>query len=141
MTALASSLGASMLARTMQAARYRGVADACPVPCFICEPDGSCAYVNEAYLDLIGAEVEDVLGDNWKQFIFPDDLLWVQASWEESLKAQTVFHQRMRYVNRQTGEVIETQVFTALLPCKGQVGYCMPLSWNCSSLPKRLQHS
>ncbi len=135
MTSTAAELGNLLMDRRLQTMRYRGVVDASPLPAFVCEPSGECAYVNGAYLDLVGAKLDEVLGRGWKKFIHPDDIAWVATSWDHAVSEQEIFSQRVRYVNAVTGQVTRTTVQSAMLPCKGQVGYCMPTSWSNSQLP------
>jgi PAS domain S-box-containing protein len=131
MTALAASpsianFGAYLFSRSLQVERYRTVVDTCPIPAFICEPTGECAYVNSAYTDMLGILPEATLGNAWERFVHPEDLKWMKAHWRHALDTQRVFEQRVRYIHQVSHEIVDTFVRSALLPCLGQVGFCLP---------------
>ena len=56
--------------------------DACPLPMFMSNPAGAVLYVNQAYLDMLGAKIDDLVQAGWLQFVHPDDRDSIQDTWK-----------------------------------------------------------
>lgn len=83
--------------------RFRLVANTAPVMIWMCDPSGSCTYVNKPWLDFTGRNAEGELGEGWKGRIHPDDLdaMWMKSN-EGFERRQTV---EVQYrVKRHDGE-------------------------------------
>ena len=52
--------------------RFRGFADAAPVMLLYCGSDGSCEFVNQAWLDFAGRKPADEMGAAWVELVHPD---------------------------------------------------------------------
>ncbi len=54
-------------------ARFRAVADTAPVLIWVTNPDGTRAFVNQAYVDYMGGDYESARTADWRAFIHPED--------------------------------------------------------------------
>lgn len=72
----------------------RLILDQAPALLFSGRPDGDIDYVNQRWLDEIGAPLEAVEGRGWMNFIHPDDLEEHLRIWQAALAsgaALTIF--------------------------------------------------
>ncbi|WP_179005604.1 CheR family methyltransferase [Winogradskyella forsetii] len=53
--------------------RFKMIADQAPLSIWITDKDKGCTYLNQTCLDYIGAKMEECTGDNWINFIHPED--------------------------------------------------------------------
>jgi PAS domain S-box-containing protein len=54
--------------------RFRLIADSAPVPIWVSKLNGQRAFVNQAYLDFLGASYEEALVFDWRKILHPEDL-------------------------------------------------------------------
>jgi PAS domain S-box-containing protein len=54
--------------------RFRLIADSAPVPIWESKLNGQRAFVNQAYLDFLGASYEEALVFDWRKILHPEDL-------------------------------------------------------------------
>lgn len=108
--------------------RYKSIVDACPLPTFIVDPDQRRTYINDAYVRMTGASLEDLKGEGWKRFIHPDDVPRVETSWRNALENGTPYVCKHR-VLPPGKPMIRVLVQAYELPCKSWVGYAMPARW------------
>lgn len=112
---------------------YVSVANVCPLPVFITSREGTTVlYVNPAYQRMTGRTEERLQNTDWLEIVHPDDREQVAADWKTYLSTlvdgvQTAH--RHRYVNGETGAVVEATTFTTAIAGNGLVGYILPL--NC----------
>ena len=59
--------------------RFRILADAAPTPMWVSNADGTRAFVNPAYVDMLGLTDDTALAYNWRESLHPDDIARVQA--------------------------------------------------------------
>jgi formate hydrogenlyase transcriptional activator len=80
---------------------FRVVVDATPVLVFSARPDGAIDYVNQRWLDFIGAPFERIEGWGWTAFIHPDDRERHVARWRLSMTSgePAVSQARIRMAN------------------------------------------
>lgn len=52
---------------------FRTLVDVAPIPLWRAGPDGGCTYVNRAWRELTGRELEDSLADGWGSGVHPED--------------------------------------------------------------------
>jgi PAS domain S-box-containing protein len=69
---LASRLTEAQLGRREAEERFRRLADAAPIPIACCESDGSCEFVNEAWVGFTGGPAGTKIGDAWERVMHPD---------------------------------------------------------------------
>jgi PAS domain S-box-containing protein len=70
--------------------RFRTLVATAPVGIFQTDAAGSCLFINQQGLELMGASPAEVLGRGWENSIHPDDRVRVSAAWDSTV----VVHQR-----------------------------------------------
>jgi two-component system sensor histidine kinase/response regulator len=55
-------------------ARFRNLADSAPVKIWMSEPDGSRSWFSQRWLEFVGQEMDQELGQGWTDRVHPDDL-------------------------------------------------------------------
>lgn len=68
-------------------ARFRHIANASPMIMWISDQHDRNEFVNQAYLDFYGLTPDQVMGDDWKVLIHPDDLIKLDLSARTTLTA------------------------------------------------------
>jgi PAS domain S-box-containing protein len=76
-------------------ARYRTLAESMPALVSLVDDEGRAVYVNQRWLDYVGATPEDVIGLAWQRYFHPQDLASLLSKWE---------------VMRHSGQVIEHEL-------------------------------
>ncbi|MBI2825481.1 MAG: PAS domain S-box protein [Planctomycetia bacterium] len=64
--------------------RFRKLATYAPVGIFQTDAQGRCLFVNDTWCNLVGARLEDALGDGWQRFVHPDDRRRIVAEWRDA---------------------------------------------------------
>jgi PAS domain S-box-containing protein len=100
-------------------ARYRMLTEHSPVGVFQSDPDGTCLYVNERWLELAGRTREEMLGAKWCEVVHPDDRDEVGRLWRDHQRGEGEFLAEMRLV-RGDGAVRWVRGHAA--PLSGEVG-------------------
>ncbi|WP_041039272.1 PAS domain S-box protein [Paramagnetospirillum magnetotacticum] len=77
-------------------ARYRMLTEHSPVGVFQADPEGTCLYANERWLDLAGRSRDEMLGAKWCRVVHPDDREAVAALWQSHVSGQGEFLAEMR---------------------------------------------
>src|SRR6187402_2212924 len=78
-------------------ARFFALADSVPVLLWLNGPDG-CAFVNRAYLEFLGLhEQTDVRGNDWLQYVHPDDRGRYLQTYHASLAERAPFDAEFRF--------------------------------------------
>jgi PAS domain S-box-containing protein len=54
--------------------RFRLMADHAPVMIWIAGPDKKCSWFNKPWLDFVGRDLAQEIGDGWSESVYPDDL-------------------------------------------------------------------
>ena len=76
---------------------------------FACDPEGRNDWVNQAYARMLGVGRADLLGNQWKNYIHPDDAGAFLAANASALHEHRMFSGRCRMV-RSDGDDIEVDV-------------------------------
>jgi PAS domain S-box-containing protein len=84
-------------------ARFRSMADSAPVMIWINGAETGCEFVNQAYLDFFGKELNEVLGFGWAPAAHPEDGERYLATYAESVRTGTPFRAEARF-QRADGE-------------------------------------
>lgn len=66
--------------------RFKTIAELSPIGLFLTDTEGSCKFVNERYVDIIGLSEAECLGDGWKDGIYKEDRERIFQTWYESVK-------------------------------------------------------
>lgn len=85
-------------------AQFRTICEASPVGIFLNNVAGECIYVNRRKEQINGLAKEELLKNNWHQYIHPEDRDRLLSKWKESLTNQTAFEEVYRY-QRPDGEM------------------------------------
>jgi PAS domain S-box-containing protein len=83
--------------------RYRLLAQTLPVFIWTAKPDGSLSYANPQLAEYTGHPHESLLGKAWQRIIHPEDLLRVEARWQESLQTGTPYECEFRIWSEKQG--------------------------------------
>ncbi|MEX2480900.1 MAG: EAL domain-containing protein [Gammaproteobacteria bacterium] len=75
---------------------FRTLAEAMPQIGWVCEPDGSCIYMNRRWVDDTGLPVASSVGHGWLDAIHPDDRPGCLASWQHSLDTGEPYEDEFR---------------------------------------------
>jgi PAS domain S-box-containing protein len=82
---------------------------------------GLCIHVNVMYREMLGFQLSELAGDQWKQSIHPEDKLAVYAEWSSAVKERRPFNMRYRWQTKD-GEIIPVHAqASVLLDSQGRV--------------------
>jgi diguanylate cyclase (GGDEF)-like protein/PAS domain S-box-containing protein len=81
---------------------FRLLAESMPQIAWVCEPDGSCTYMNRRWVDDTGLPIEHSYGHGWLDVIHPEDHQGCLASWQRSLDTGIPYEDEFR-VRRANG--------------------------------------
>lgn len=82
---------------------------------------GMCIHVNVMYREMLGFQLSELAGDQWKQSIHPEDKLAVYAEWSSAVKERRPFNMRYRWQTKE-GEIIPVHAqASVLLDSQGRV--------------------
>ena len=76
--------------------RFRIASDAAPVMIWVSGSDGGYRYVNRAWREFTGRDIEQELGDGWQASVHPQDLPARAALYAESFEARRRFQTEYR---------------------------------------------
>ena len=99
MTALKQAADALQESET----RFRVMADTMPAMLWMNDADGSCVFVNRAWLTYTGRTMEQELGLGWTQAVHPDDLTSVLTVETDARRGRTAYTEVYR-LRRGNGE-------------------------------------
>lgn len=77
--------------------RFQTLANLSPAGIFRTAIDGSCTYVNDAWLRFAGLKHEEALGDGWSSAIHTDDLDWLIQAWGSAVAKAESFDREFRF--------------------------------------------
>ena len=78
-------------ALTRQEALFRALAQQAPQVVWTANPYGQVTYMNQAWFDLVGGELENWSGTQWYAAVHPDDLPETKANWKQASKSSQPF--------------------------------------------------
>ena len=82
---------------------------------------GMCIHVNVMYREMLGFQLSELVGDQWKQTIHPDDKHAVYAEWSSAVHERRPFNMRYRWQTKD-GEIIPVHAqASVLLDSQGRV--------------------
>lgn len=110
--------------------RYSAVCELCPIPVFIVAHDGSSViYINPAYRELTGRNIDELQNNGWLNVIHPEDRTRAEAEWALFLKTQVPKPSLRRYVGVD-GTVTEAEMNAHRVENNGYVGFIVPRIFN-----------
>jgi len=83
-------------------ARFRSLMNSAPVLIWVSGLEGM-EYVNQAYLEYLGVESQEVLGGAWTYFLHPEDRDGYAAAYEQAVRGSQPFEHQFRF-RRADGE-------------------------------------
>lgn len=66
--------------------RFATIAELSPIGLFLTDAKGKCEFVNQRYVDIVGASYEDCTNDMWKYGIYEGDRDRMLESWTKSVR-------------------------------------------------------
>lgn len=110
-----------------QLALYRAVLDHCPVPMFLMNDTGQCIYTNQAHQALTGAEKEELLGDNYINFIHAGDRKQVAELWCRCVAGDIPEYEQDHRFVRADNTAVRVHCHVVHVDDHVFVGYCLPV--------------
>ena len=103
-----------------------------PAMIWMTDADQSCIYVNQATLGFTGATLPQMLGDNWRNTIHPDDLVPLEVELRHHIEDRTALEVEIRH-RRHDGEYRWMQVrghplFDRDGMFRGTIGLCLDIT-------------
>ena len=99
-------------------ARFRALMNTAPVLIWVSGVDGL-EYVNQAYLEFLGVESHEVLGNAWTYFVHPDDRDAYVAAYDRAVAVLQPFEHQFRF---RRGDGQYRWMMTVALPQLGAAG-------------------
>ncbi|WP_026461985.1 PAS domain-containing protein [Adhaeribacter aquaticus] len=87
-------------AQKVSEGKFKFLTDAVPQLIHTAEPNGSCTYVNQRWVEYTGVPLEELLGPKWQQVIHPDDITQILNRQKEAIYAETEFQAELRIKNK-----------------------------------------
>ncbi len=78
-------------ALTRQEALFRALAQQAPQVVWTANPYGQVTYMNQAWFELVGGELDNWSGTQWYAAVHPEDLPDVKANWKQASKTSQPF--------------------------------------------------
>lgn len=76
--------------------RFRMLTTMSPTGVFLTDAKGKYMYVNQAWLDMSGMSVNDVMGDGWTQALFSEDRDLITAAWGRFVSGENLWEREYR---------------------------------------------
>ena len=102
-------------------ARFRGLAEHAPVAILETDPDGGCAWVNDAWEKMAGIDLTDAVGEGWLAAIDPADRELVAEAWDRARHEQATIPVEYRFAQPGGRRVIAMGTVAALRDESGGV--------------------
>lgn len=80
--------------------------DIVDMPIFMTDGNGHCTWANRAYLNMLGKQVNDIIGSGWETVIHQEDRDRVTQEWYESIKEERPFDLQCRYVTSDDSVIV-----------------------------------
>jgi PAS domain S-box-containing protein len=119
----------------------RALVDAIPHFVWISRPDGSTQYSNRQWCDYTGSTSEPIQGDEWLQFIHPDDRQRIQETWQTAVRTGTPYEVAHRIQNGRTGDY--RWFLARALPIRDEAGQITRWFGTCTDIEdqKRIEEA
>lgn len=93
------------LSATAQSERFAQLTRSLPIIVWTAKPDGMLDFVNEALVDFTGQASANVLLDQWKSLVHPDDMESATQAWESAIAWSAPYDTEFR-IRRADGEYL-----------------------------------
>jgi PAS domain S-box-containing protein len=91
---------------------------------FLADGNGRCTYANSVYQAMVGLELEDLMGEGWKNVLADSSFAEAMAQWESCVRDGRDFHRSMRFVNRRLDREFPVHVSAYVVADDGK-----PIAW------------
>lgn len=85
MSNLGHDMAEVLATKKSRAELFTTIFEICPTPIVVTNGDGSLVYANRSYLFMLGAIIEEVRGEGWRDFIDPASRERIFNRWAEAL--------------------------------------------------------
>ena len=76
----------------------RSILNISDIPTFETDANGSCTFINNAYIQLVGRQFDDLKKYGWLNIVHPDDRARVKEEWRSAYSDKRSFEHRFRIV-------------------------------------------
>jgi PAS domain S-box-containing protein len=111
--------------------------NAFPTLVWCSDRDGACSYVNQAWEDYTGRNVEQALGRRWLDFVHPDDRAILERDWAEAHGLRRGFERQYR-LQRADGEY--GWIHHAAVPVNGEDGRLVGYLGTCHDITREREN-
>lgn len=77
------------------------------------DSSGKLIKANATFLNMVGRQLEEVIGNGWENFVHPGDRERVWEEWSAAVSRQRAFESSYRIVNSQTNRIIVVRAMAA----------------------------
>lgn len=85
MSNLGHDMAEVLATKKSRAELFNTIFEICPTPIVVTNAEGSLVYANQSYLSMLGAIIEEVRGEGWRDFIQEESRPQIFARWEAAL--------------------------------------------------------
>ncbi len=133
-TGLEQKVARRTAALARQEALFRALAEQAPQVIWTLDPTGRVTYLNRAWFDLMGGQLEDWDGPKCLAAVHPEDLPQVQANWEVALANQTPYSGLRRLLAKDGTFHVMSYRASPVLDAEGKVDFWVGIDADVSEI-------
>ena len=122
------------VALARQEALFRAVAEQAPQVIWTLDPTGTITYLNRAWFDLMGGQLEDWDGLKCAAAVHPEDLPLVKANWEVAVANQTPYSGLRRLLAKDGSYHVMSYRASPVLNAEGKVDFWVGIDADVSEI-------
>jgi PAS domain S-box-containing protein len=112
--------------------RFRMIANLAPLVIWTTDVNGYCNFLSVRWEEITGKPIEDGLGEQWSNFIHPEDRGNIVHSWKTSFSAKKQFEAKFRFLSSagtyRTHYANSTPRYNAIGQFEGYIGILQDIS-------------
>jgi PAS domain S-box-containing protein len=81
-------------------AKFKSYVNQSPIAIYTTDIEGKFMYANNTWLDIVGMNLEEALGDGWMNAIHPEDKKQVETNWNKSIQSGGKWNYEYRFINK-----------------------------------------
>lgn len=117
-----------------EVSRQREVLSLCPIPVMLLNKDAMCLYANPAWSETLKCDYIDLLGDNWRVFIHPDDRVEVTRLIDTTIRSDMeAYEGEHRLLDRQEN-ILHVRARVSRTQSGDYIAYVVPTKPGCSAI-------